>query len=349
MPKPEYLPQGNRNLIIAMLLPPPGYNLEELVRLGEGVEKELRPYWEAHEGTPEATKLDGPTLRSFFFVARGRFLFMGAYAQDPMRAREVVPLLQRVAGGTPGVLPVVQQANLFEQNLAGGRSVDIEITGPDIRTLVALGGRIFGQVRNLMPTAQARPVPSLDLSSPEVHVVPKWEQAAEMRMSARELGYAVDALVDGAYAADYWDHGDKIDLVIKGEDRFARRTQDIGQLYVASSTGELMPLDAVASVTLSSGPEQGNHRERQRAITIQGMPPAQIPLGTAVDLIEAQIVQPLRASGELGTLYQINLAGTADKLTLMRKTFAGDWTGWNLHSLVSVLTSQVALVMIITY
>ena len=33
--------------------------------------------------------------------------------------------------------------------------------------------------------------------------------------------------------------------------------------------GQLVPLSAVADVELSSGPEQINHRERERAITIQ--------------------------------------------------------------------------------
>ena len=56
-----------------------------------------------------------------------------------------------------------------------------------------------------MPTAQARPVPSLDLSSPEVHIAPKsacrpprWESAAP------NLGFASNALVDGAYVGDYY-------------------------------------------------------------------------------------------------------------------------------------------------
>ena len=61
-------------------------------------------------------------------------------------------------------------------------------------------------------TTAARPVPSLDLSSPEVHINPRLLQSAEMGMSASELGYTVDALVDGAYATDYFLGTDKIDL-----------------------------------------------------------------------------------------------------------------------------------------
>ena len=35
MPKVEYLPEGNRNLVFGILLPPPGYNIDELLRMGD--------------------------------------------------------------------------------------------------------------------------------------------------------------------------------------------------------------------------------------------------------------------------------------------------------------------------
>lgn len=54
-PAVEYLPTGNKNLIFGILLPPPGYNLDELTRMGEQVEQDLRPFWDfdPSEMTPE--------------------------------------------------------------------------------------------------------------------------------------------------------------------------------------------------------------------------------------------------------------------------------------------------------
>jgi HAE1 family hydrophobic/amphiphilic exporter-1 len=127
------------------------------------------------------------------------------------------------------------------------------------------------------------------------------------------MGYAVNALVDGAYATDYFVGGDKIDLVILGSADYAARTQDLEGLPIATPTG-VVPIGAVAHVRLSSGPEQINHRERQRAITIQVTPPPEMPLEEAIDRINAQIVQPLLDSGDVGAEYTINLSGTADKL-----------------------------------
>ena len=35
MPKKEYLPQGNRNFALSILVPPPGLSIEERTEIGE--------------------------------------------------------------------------------------------------------------------------------------------------------------------------------------------------------------------------------------------------------------------------------------------------------------------------
>ena len=42
--------------------------------------------------------------------------------------------------------------------------------------------------------------------------MPRWERAADLGVTALDLGYTVNAFVDGAYAGDYFTGGDKIDL-----------------------------------------------------------------------------------------------------------------------------------------
>ena len=127
-----------------------------------------------------------------------------------------------------------------------------------------------------------------------MQLVPRLEQAADMRLDARQLGYMVDCLVDGGYATDYFLDNDRIDLVIKGDDRFVKRTQDLRTLPVITPGGQLVPLDSVAEVReFSSGPEQILHRERERAITVQVSPPPRMPLEEAQERIQALVVKPL--------------------------------------------------------
>jgi HAE1 family hydrophobic/amphiphilic exporter-1 len=339
LPKVEYLPGGNRNLIIAILLPPPGYNLDKLLEMGNVVEEGLQPYWDIDPNDPKVKDLQGPPIDDFFFVARNRQVFVGVKSADPARAAQLVPVIRQLQDRLPGTILIAMQTSLFEQGLTAGRSIDVEITGPEIERLVALGGQIFGQISGaaggpaVIPNAQILPKPSLDLSNPEIWITPKWEQAADLQITAADMGYAVDALVDGAYATDYYTGGDKIDLRIIGEEQYAKSSQSLASLPVATPTGQLVPLEAVADVAIRSGPEQVNHSTRQRTITLQVTPPPEMPLEAAMDAIQDNVITPLQASGQLKGGYGIGLAGTADKL---RSTWIS--LRWNL-----------ALAVLITY
>jgi len=329
LPNVEYLPTGNRNLVFGQILPPSGYNVDQLLELGKVLEDETRPYWDIDKDDPALGKLPFPAIEDFFFVASGRWVFFGLRAVDPLRSGELVPLTMTVARKLPATFVFAQQASIFGRSLgSGGRSIDVEITGSEIpeivelAKLVMLGGEKNGvrlpaisAPQGPVPGGGAFPRPSLDLSSPEVHVKPRWDQAADMGLYKDELDFTVDALVDGAYAGDYFKGSDKIDLTVIGREQFVEHTQDLKRLPIATPQGDLVTLAAVADEDpWAGGPEQINHRERQRAITIQVTPPIETPLEAAMDRIEEQMLTPLRDAGVIGGDYQIRLAGTADKL-----------------------------------
>ncbi len=325
VPQAEYLPTGNRNLVIGILLPPPGYNMDTFVKMGHKIESVLSPYWSAKPGTPEESELDGPSIRNFFYVARGRMVFMGARTNDDGRAKELIPLMRRATADLPGVISIITQRSLFQRGLGEGRNIDMEITGPDLNVLVGLGGKIFQQVKGMIPDAQVRPKPSLDLGTPELHVKLRRDRAADLQLSNQELGFTINALVDGAKASDFKHEGDEIDLTVRGEDRYATRTQDIEKIPIHTPGGRLTTVGAIAHVKLVPGPEQINHIERERAIVISVIPPPEMPIESAMALLQEQIISPLKEEGALGQLYNISLSGTADDLT---KTY--DALKWNL-------------------
>ncbi len=57
---------------------------------------------------------------------------MGIRAHDPMQVARLVPLVQKVGAQLPGTFAVAKQSSLFEQGLTAGRTIDVEITGPDL-------------------------------------------------------------------------------------------------------------------------------------------------------------------------------------------------------------------------
>jgi HAE1 family hydrophobic/amphiphilic exporter-1 len=156
------------------------------------------------------------------------------------------------------------------------------------------------------------------LGNPEIQVKPDRERTAELQLSNQELGFMVNALVDGAKVSNYKFEGEEIDLTLRGKDIYANRIQDLEQLPIYTPGGKLVTLGSVADIRLITGPEQVNHIERVRAITLQVIPPEQIPLEKAMEMIQKEIVAPMFESGQIGGLNRVRLAGTVDDLT---KTF----------------------------
>lgn len=319
VPKTEYLPEGNREMLFGILLPPPGYNLDELEKIAKTVEAGILPLTLPKiETTPlEIRRL--PPVSNFFYVAWGQQVFMGVISKVQERTQELLPYVYGVLKRIPGMIAVVQQPGLFSRGIGKGRSIEIEIKGPDLNRLLDLGKQVFGACMQVVPGSQIRPVPSLDLGNPEMRVWPNRDRLTRLGITTTDLGITVDALVDGAKASNYRLFGDEIDLVVKNKEGKLNRTQDLEAFPIIAPTGEKVILGSLADIRLEEGPTQINRIDSERAITIQVIPPLEMALETAMDAIREQIVKPIINSGNLSNLYRIDLGGTADDLTRTRK------------------------------
>ncbi len=314
MPKAEYLPVGNQNFLLGFILPPPGYSVDEVADMGQAYEQALSYLWESTPGSPEAAAQPGGGIKGFFFVALSDSAFMGVEARDPLRARELMPEFQKIGLRLPGSFVVLDQLSIFMGTVDEGRNIDIEFTGPDLERLIELGIEAFGRLLGVMPNAQILPIPSLDLGNPEVQVLTHRRRAAEVGLSNRDLGFTVSALIDGVKASDFRYQGREIDLKIMSGEGFERRTHLLEQLPIATPSGQLVSLGSVADISEVNGPVQINHRERERVIMLRLNPPERMPLESAIELIEEQVLDPMTEAGKLGGLYRVSLSGTADKL-----------------------------------
>ncbi len=323
LPDSEYLPNGNRNLIFGFLLPPPGYNLDEMIKAGESIESQIRPLWET--SGEQADSLPGGGISNFFYVAFPNQAFMGMRARDDERARELVPVANQALFSVPGAIGFASQASLFGGGFAGTRSVRIDVTGPDLPKVLAIAGQIFAKTGQVIPGSNSRPIPGLDLGNPEIRVTPDRIRAADVGMTATEIGQAINAIVDGAIVSEYFHQGRELDLLILGRDEWSQHTQDIAQLPMATGSGKIITVGDVANVSIQQGPVQINHIERQRVVSIETVLPDNIALEKAMSSINNEIVQPLRRQGQVGGLYDINLSGTADDLTKLKSELTTDF------------------------
>ena len=316
LPKLEYLPEGNRNLIFGMIIPPPGYNLRTTTEIAKRTENAVRHCWATEPANPEKP-CKTVKMSRFFFVATSTRTFLGAAAVDGSRAKELIPLLRRQIYNEPGSFGLIRQLSLFGRGFSGTRSVDIDVSGPKLEDSLKVLLAILGRVSKVLPRKdgnQMRPIPGLELGAPEVRVVPDRVKLADNRVTARELADTIDAFNDGIRVIEITVDGKRIDLMLSGPKNKIVRTQGIANLPVVTSAGRIVQVRSLATITVTEGPTQIRHLERVRTVTLQVVPESSIPLETAIEIINDKVIGPLKKAG-LPPGVRINISGTADKLT----------------------------------
>jgi HAE1 family hydrophobic/amphiphilic exporter-1 len=311
-PKMEYLPQGNRDLIINILIPPPGLSFGERQKIGEDVFAFLEPYYEPdYKGYPG--------IRNAFYVGRQQALILGVISANQARTPELIPLCQEMLAEIPGVFAITNQASIFQTGLGEGRTITVDISGGSIDELVGVGGAMFGVIRERIEDVQVRPVPSLDLLFPEANFIPDRERLRTVGMTARQFGVGVDVLMDGRDIGDFKQEGEKkIDLIVKTAESGIQSPEDLYNALMATSTGGSVPVSSLARMEKTTGLTQIRHLERDRTVSLQVTPPYSITIQEAMEIIDREIVPSLREKGLLDNV-DIGMSGTADRLVETRK------------------------------
>jgi HAE1 family hydrophobic/amphiphilic exporter-1 len=328
LPKMEYLPNGNRNLVFSIILPPPGYSVPELQRIGEANQAKMVE----HTGVEK----DGvQALRRSFFVGDPSFVLAGGVAEDPEEIRGIRDFMQQLNGSIPGAISFASQASLFANGIGEGRAVEVELSGPDLEAMIGLARRLFGQLQEAIPGARVRPVPVLDLGAAEFRVTPRREDAANLGVNPGELAAVVDTYIDGRIIGEWGPEGEpKVDVILKpaGHADTVDNMRMLVDAPVATSAGDIVPFSVLADVTTELGPTVIQRVERRRSVILQVTPPDDVPFESAIETVEKDVIGPLAASGDIPAGIEVNLGGSAGKLLDAQIQF-----GWVL--LIALLIS----------
>ena len=319
IPPMGYLPEGNQNMVIGILIPPPGYSKEEFIKMGKKIEKKLLPYWKAELNSPEAKKLgDIPPIKHFFYVARGQNVFMGLISKNVNVVKPLAGLVKKSTSDIPGVFSFSFQRSLFERGLAAGSSVDVEITGMDMESIKQTAGMLIMEITKIFGFPRPDP-PNFNLGGQEIQFLPKEDKSAEFGLSVEDVGFIVQTAVDGVVIGDYWDKGDKIDLKLISSAESVKYLEDLDSIPVATPSGKLVPLSSFVDKRRIESPTQINRIEERKAVKLVVSPPKDMELETAMTKLENDIIIPMRNKNMLPSNVDIVLAGTADKLKSTRE------------------------------
>lgn len=332
-PRMNYLPNGNQNLVFGFMIAPPGSSRGEFDRIALKIEETLAPYWGVEKSADLAPELRKPVwyqgpgelpgLENFFFVALESTAFLGARSLDENNVAPIATLLTHAAQSIPGIMLFASQRSLFERGVDGGSTIDLELSGYDLdankNAALALMGPIAGRL------GFPRPEPSnFALGAPELQIRVDEARAAELGVSAAELGFIVQTMVDGSKVDEFRDKGTTLDvkLMPRGGPRSAAHLEE---LPIWTPARRQVALGSVASLHATTSPTEIRHIEEDRAIRLKVTPPPGMDLATAMDILDGDIVQAARTSGALPKSVRVGLSGTADKLVKTREALGSNF------------------------
>jgi len=282
-PKVEYLPEGNRNLIISILIPPQGYNLNKIKDIGEKTEMKIKKFWQKdYDGEDK--------ISNFFFVARPKSVFMGAVAKNPKNIKQLKNPLKAAASGFPGFINIVNQSSLFSRSIGERRSIDINIQGSDYESIVELSQIIFSKLTNEYPNYQIRPRPSLSNTNPEIIIKPQTLKLQEVNMTTKDLGLITNIILDGAKISKFNDNGREIDIRLRANKPSDLSSNMLNTRFIYYDD-KIFPLSSISKISIMNSPQQINHVERLRTIKLQISPDEKTNIENAVEEINAFINQ----------------------------------------------------------
>jgi HAE1 family hydrophobic/amphiphilic exporter-1 len=346
MPPLDYLPAGNRNLVFGGLLLPPGLSVEARTELAERMEAKAGPYTlQEMDGAsldslapiprgfapdPETGEMreippfEPVAIENFFIGAFGTQMFAGATSADERVVIPVGQVLTNTFNQLNGdIFGGASQASLFGRGAAGGGTIDIEISGPNLDKVKAVAQQAFFAAAGMYGYGRVQPSPAnFSLEQPEVRAEIN-SVGRDLGLTTEGVGLAVRGLFDGVFVGDYQLDGEQVDLVMLPFGGRLDYMEKLLSIPIATPAGQVVPVDSIVDVTRGLAPQEISRVEELPSVTINVRPPEGQPVGEVITTLREQVIGPLRASGQIDSTMRIRMEGTAAKLDEVQQAMFG--------------------------
>lgn len=305
MPRTDFMPRAPIDGFFFSLNLPPGGNIEFLdEEMANRFRDRIQPY------------LDGelqPKVKSYNFYSYGPDSTGGfIYADDPTRVEELMQVVQNeVLAGLPDTQVFLFRGSMINVTGGGnGRSVNIDLQGPDMEPLMAAAQVGIQKIQEHLPGTSAQPVPALSMAEPELRLIPNDRRITQAGLNRSDVANAVRAFTDGLFVAEYFDGNDRMNVILRGSqwsdpDEFA-------SLPVYTPLSGIQTLGELATVTRTVGPSQLRRVDGKRTVTLIVRPPETLSLEEAMAQLEEQVIPAIKA--ELPVDANLLINGNANRM-----------------------------------
>lgn len=256
----EFVPDEDRGQFLVSVEAPVGSTLE---------------YTDSYLRQIEGMLLETEGVRSFFSAiglgiqgpgsVASAIAFVRLEEADERRDQfEIMDELRGKVGTLAGVDVFIISSNALQQG--SGQPLQFVLQAPNLDTLAAYADSLVARAR-ATPGLQGVDT-DLDLNKPQLSVTIDRNRAASLGVNVADVGTTLQVLMGGTDITEFERGAERYEVMVRARDSSRVTPDDIGSLFLRGNGDELVQLSSVVEVEEGVAPNQINHFDRRRSITV---------------------------------------------------------------------------------
>jgi HAE1 family hydrophobic/amphiphilic exporter-1 len=319
-----FLPNEDTGAIFGFTEAAQGISFDDMARHQQEVSRVVR----AEPGVRSAMSSIGPSGPNVASNS-GRIFFMLKPREERKSAEEIIQGLRPKLAAIPGIRAFLQ--NLPPIRIGGQLTksqYQLTLQGTDTNELYRLAPVLEAKLRELPGLQDV--TSDLQIANPQINVSIDRDKAKVTGLSAQQIEDALFSAYGSRQISTIFTPTNTYKVILELEPRFQEDPKSLSRLYVRSSYGALVPLNAVTKQTPGLGPLLVNHLGQLPSVTISFNLKPGIALGDAV----AAVYKAARAA--LPATITTSFQGTA-------QAFQASLEGLGILLLMAILVIYIVL------
>ncbi|WP_070968578.1 vibriobactin export RND transporter permease subunit VexH [Vibrio sonorensis] len=129
--------------------------------------------------------------------------------------------------------------------------------------------------------------------TPELVVSVDKQRAAELGIKVSDISDTLEIMLGGKKETTFVERGEEYDVYLRGDENAFNNAADLSQIYLRTSSGELVTLDAVTKIEEVASSIRLAHYNKQKAVTVTANLSEGYTLGEALNYLDAKAIEIL--------------------------------------------------------
>ena len=213
------------------------------------------------------------------------FVTLKPRSERKLNADEVIQELRPKLAKVPGIQAFLQNPPPIR---IGGQltkgQYQFTLQSPEIKELYEHAPKLEAKMRELPGLQDV--TSDLQIKNPQVNVEIDRDKASALRVTANQIEDALYSAYGARQISTIYTPINQYQVIIELEPQYQLDPSALSMLYIRSSTGQLVPLNAVANLSPGLGPLSLNHLGQLPSVTISFNIKPGVSLGDAVTAVE---------------------------------------------------------------